>query len=160
MAISGPSLMKPRNDGEAHVRSGTQFLSLAGCSHLFGAYDPYGTNSIWYCLFLLDLTSSEMAILGIFHVALCIGPVTQVVGGGGGGGGGGGKLLRWILLLLLGLRWSQTVFDIPTPLWGSLSIFSIPPRGSVPISLPLEASFSFLVAPALLLLSRRAPLLG
>ena len=52
------------------------------------------------------------------------------------------------------------VFDFPSPLWGSLSIFSVSPRGSVPISLPHGASFPFLVAPTLLLLSRRAPLLG
>ena len=66
-------------------------------------------------------------------------------------------------MLLLGLRWSQAVSDVPSPLWGSLSIFSVfsvSPRGSVPVSLPPGALFPFLVAPALLLLSRRAPLLG
>ena len=51
----------------------------------------------------------------------------------------------------------QAVFDIPLPLWGSLSVS---PRGSVPVSLPLGASFPFLVTPTLFLLSRRAPLLG
>ena len=72
----GPDLLKPRNDEDAHVGSGTQFLSSVECSHLFGVHDPYGTHSIWYCLFLMDLTSSEMAILEIFHVTLRVGPVT------------------------------------------------------------------------------------
>ena len=72
----GPDLLKPRNDEDAHVGSGTQFLSSVGCSHLFGVHDPCGTHSIWYCLFLLGLTSSEMAILEIFHVALRVGPMT------------------------------------------------------------------------------------
>ena len=76
MAAPGPDLPKPRNDEDAHVGSGTQFLSLTRCSHRFGVHDPYGTHNIWYCLFLLGLTSSEMAILEIFHAALCVGPVT------------------------------------------------------------------------------------
>ena len=76
VAASGPDLLKPRNDGDAHVGSGTKFLSSARCSHLFGVHDPCGTHSIWYCLFLLDLTSSEMVISGIFHVAFLIRPVT------------------------------------------------------------------------------------
>ena len=58
----GPDLLKPHNVQDAHVGSGTQFLSLAGCSHRFGVHDPCGTHSIWYCLFLLGLTSSEIAI--------------------------------------------------------------------------------------------------
>ena len=62
MAALGPNLLKPHNGGDAHVGSGTQFLSLAGCSHLFGVHDPCGTHNIWYCLFSLGLTSSEMAI--------------------------------------------------------------------------------------------------
>ena len=48
------------------------------------------------------------------------------------------------------------VSDVPPPLWGSLSVSS---RGSVPVSLPPRASFPFPVAPALLLLSRRATFL-
>ena len=75
MAAPGLDLLKPRNGEDAHVRSGTQFLSLAGCSHRFGVHDPIGTHSIWCCLFLLGLTSSEMAILENFHVALRVGPV-------------------------------------------------------------------------------------
>ena len=76
MAVPGPDLLKPRNGGDAHVGSSIEFLSLVGCSHLFGVHDPCGTHSIWYRLFLLNLTSSEMAISEIFHVALRIGPVT------------------------------------------------------------------------------------
>ena len=76
VAAPSPDLLKPRNSEDAHVGSGIQFLSLAGCSHLFGVHDPCGTHSIWYCLFLLGLTSSEMAILEIFHVAFRVGPET------------------------------------------------------------------------------------
>ena len=76
MAAPGPDLLKPRNDEDAHVKSDTQFLSLVGCSHLFGVHDPCGTHSIWNYLFLLGLTSSEMAISEIFHVALRVGLVT------------------------------------------------------------------------------------
>ena len=80
-------LLKPRNDGDAHVGSGIQFLSLARRSRLFGVHGLCGTHSIWYRLFLLGLTSSGMAILEIFHVALCVGPATLRLLGGGGGGG-------------------------------------------------------------------------
>ena len=76
MIAPGPDLLKPRNGVDAHVRSGTQFLSSVGCSHRFGVHDPCGTHSIWYYLFLLGLTSSEMVILEIFHVTLRVGPVT------------------------------------------------------------------------------------
>ena len=62
MVAPGPDLLKPRNGGDAYVRSGTQFISLGGCNHLFDVHDPYGTHSIWYCLFSLGLTSSKMAI--------------------------------------------------------------------------------------------------
>ena len=62
VAAPGPVLLKLRNDKDAHVGSGTQYLSLVECSHRFGAHDPCGTHNIWYCLFLLDLTLSEMAI--------------------------------------------------------------------------------------------------
>ena len=82
MAALGPDLLKPRNDKDAHVGSGIQFLSLVGCSHLFGVHDPCGTHSIWYCLFLLGLTSSEMAISEIFHVAFCVRPGTLRMSGG------------------------------------------------------------------------------
>ena len=82
MVVPGPDHLKPHNDEDAHVGSGTQFLSLAGCSHLVGVHDPCGTHSFWYCLFLLDLTSSEMAISGIFHVALRVGPMTLRLSGG------------------------------------------------------------------------------
>ena len=82
MDVPGPDLMKPRNGGDSHVGSGIQFLSLAGCSHLFGVHDSCGTHSVWYCLFLLDLTSSEMVISENFHVALRVGPATLRLSGG------------------------------------------------------------------------------
>ena len=52
------------------------------------------------------------------------------------------------------------IFDVSLPLWGSLSVFPVSPQGSVLVSLPPGASFPFFVAPALLLLSRRALFLG
>ena len=72
----GPDLPKPRSGGDAHVGSGIQFLFLAGCSRMFGVHDSCGTHSIWYRLLWLGLTSSEMAISGIFHVTFRVGPVT------------------------------------------------------------------------------------
>ena len=82
MAAPGPNLLKPRNGEDAHVGSDTQFLSSAGCSHWFGVHDPCGTHSIWYCLFLMGLTSSEMTISKNFHVALRVGLVTLRLSGG------------------------------------------------------------------------------
>ena len=81
MAAPGPDLLKPRNGGDAHVESSTQFLSSVRCSHRFDVHDPCGTQSIWYCLFLLGLISSEMAISENFHVALHVGPVTLSLSG-------------------------------------------------------------------------------
>ena len=52
------------------------------------------------------------------------------------------------------------IFDVPSSFWGPLSVFSAPPWGFIPICLPHGASFPFLVASTLFLLSRRAPLLG
>ena len=82
VAAPGPNLLKPRNGKDAHVGSDTQFLSSAGCSHRFGVHDPIGTHSIWYCLFLMGLTSSEMTISKNFHVALRVGLVTLRLSGG------------------------------------------------------------------------------
>ena len=82
VAAPSPNLLKPRISENAHVRSSTQFLSLVGCSHRFGVHDHCGTHSIWYCIFLLDLTSSEMAISKKFHVVLCVRPVTLRLSGG------------------------------------------------------------------------------
>ena len=84
MAAAAPSLdlPEPCSGGDAHVGSGIQFLFLAGCSHLFGVHDPCGTHRIWYRLLLLGLTSSRMAISGIFHVVLRVGPVTLRLSGG------------------------------------------------------------------------------
>ena len=50
--------------------------------------------------------------------------------------------------------------NVPSSYRGPLSVFSAPPWGSIPIYLSLGASFSFFVAPAIFLLSRRASLLG
>ena len=82
MAAPGPVLLKPRNGEDSHVISDTQFLSSAGCSHLFGVHDPCGTHSICYCLFSLGLTSSELAISEIFHVALRVRPAILRLSGG------------------------------------------------------------------------------
>ena len=68
--------------------------------------------------------------------------------------------LREVPLLQLRLRWSLTIPDVPSSYQGSLSIFFAPPWGYVPVCLSLGTSFSFFVAPALFLLSRRASLLG
>ena len=50
--------------------------------------------------------------------------------------------------------------DLPSPCRVSLSSFSTPPWGYVPICQSLGASFSFFVTPALFLLCRRASLHG
>ena len=76
------TLMRPRNEEDVRVGSGTRSLSSVGCSHQFGVHDPCGTHSIWYCLFLLGLTLYEMATSEIFHVALRVGPVTLRPSGG------------------------------------------------------------------------------
>ena len=60
------ALLRPRNSEYVHVRSGIQSLSFVRCSHRFGVHGPYGTHSIWYCLFLLGLTLSEMDTLQTF----------------------------------------------------------------------------------------------
>ena len=41
---------------------------------MFGVHGPCGTHSIWCCPFSRGLTSSGMATLGTFHVALRVGP--------------------------------------------------------------------------------------
>ena len=81
-AAPGPDLPKPRNGGDAHVGSGIQFLSLAGCSRLFSVHGPYGTHGTSYCLLSMGLTSSRTTISEIFHVALCVGPVILRPSGG------------------------------------------------------------------------------
>ena len=82
MARLVPALLRPHNGEDVHVRSCIQSISSVGCSHQFGVHDPYGTHSIWYCLFLRGLTLSEMATLEIFHVALHVRPVTLRLSGG------------------------------------------------------------------------------
>ena len=76
VAAPGHDLPKPHNGEDAHVESDTQLLSSAGCIHRFSVRDPCGTHCIWYCLFLMGLTSSKMAISEIFHVALRVELVT------------------------------------------------------------------------------------
>ena len=70
------TILRPRNGEDVRVGSGIQSLSSIGCNHRFSVHDPCGTHNIWYCLFLPGLTLSEMATSEIFHVALCVGPVT------------------------------------------------------------------------------------
>ena len=76
------ALLRPHNDKDVRIGLGIQSLSSVGCSHRFGVHDPCGTHIIWYCLFLLGLTLSEMATSENFHVALCVGPVTLRLSGG------------------------------------------------------------------------------
>ena len=76
------ALLRPRNDEDVRVGSSIQSLSSVGCSHRFGVHDLYETHSIWYYLFLRGLTLSEMATIGIFHVALRVGPMTLRLSGG------------------------------------------------------------------------------
>ena len=76
------ALLRPRNGEDVHVRSGIQSLSSIGCSHQLDVYDPCGTHSIWYCLFLLGLTLFEMATSEIFYVALRAGLMTLRLLGG------------------------------------------------------------------------------
>ena len=80
--MPSPDFLRQHNDGDAHVGSGTQFLSLAGCSRLFGVHDPCGTRSIWIRLLLLGLTSSGMTISEIFCVAPRVGPAILRPSGG------------------------------------------------------------------------------
>ena len=63
-------------------------------------------------------------------------------------------------MLLLKLRWSPVIPNVPSSCRGPLSVFSAPPLGSVPVCLSLGASFSFFVTSALFLLSIRTSLFG
>ena len=76
MAVPGPDLLRPHSGEDAHVGSSIQFPSSTRCSRLFDVHDPYGTHSIWYCLFWLGLTSSERATLETFRVVPRAGPTT------------------------------------------------------------------------------------
>ena len=76
------ALLRPRNDEDVRVGSCIQSLSSIGCSHRFDVRDPCGTHNIWYYLFSLGLTLSEMATSEIFHVALRAGLVTLRLLGG------------------------------------------------------------------------------
>ena len=76
------ALLRPRNSEDVRVGSGIQSFSSIGCIHRFDIHDSRGTHSIWYCLFLLGLTLSEMATSENFHVALRTGLVTLRLLGG------------------------------------------------------------------------------
>ena len=73
--VPGSDLLRPRSGEDVHVGSGIQFPSLARCNHLFGVHDPYGIHNTWLSLFLLGLSSFEMATLRTFHAAPCVGSV-------------------------------------------------------------------------------------
>ena len=82
MAAPGLDLLKPRNNEDAHAGSGTQSLSSSRCNHMFGVHDLCGIHNVWYCPFLLGLTSSKMDISEIFHVTLRVGLETRRLSGG------------------------------------------------------------------------------
>ena len=59
--VPGFDLLEPCNGGDVHVELGILFLSSTEYSHLFSAQNLCGTRSTWLCLFLLGLSSFEMA---------------------------------------------------------------------------------------------------
>ena len=67
--MPGFDLREPCNGGDVHVRSGIRFLSSIEYNHLSDAHDLYGSRNTWSCLFWLDPSSSETAILKTSHVA-------------------------------------------------------------------------------------------
>ena len=73
--VPGPDLLRPRSGEDVHVRSGIQFPPSTGCNHLIGVHDPCGIHNTWLSLFLLGLSSSEMATLRTFSAAPHVGPV-------------------------------------------------------------------------------------
>ena len=74
-AVHGPDLLRPRNDKDVLVGSGIQFLSSAGCNHLFSVHDPYGIHNTWLSLSSLGLSSSGTTTSKNFRVASHIEPV-------------------------------------------------------------------------------------
>ena len=93
-----------------------------------------------------------MATSETFHVALRVEPTTLRLSKG--------CIDEVNTTVAAQLRWSSAIPDVPLSYQGPLSVFSAPSWGSVPVCLSLGAPFSFFVAPALFLLSRRASLLG
>ena len=128
MAPRLQGLLRPRSSEDVHVGSGIQFPSPTGYSRLFGVYDPYGTHSTWYCLFLLGLSSSEMATLGIFHVAPGVEPVILRQSGGVNyrlgyrfcSSGSGGPKRSWTFPRLFG---DHSLF--PLSLYGDMSLYPL-----------------------------------
>ena len=80
--VPGSDLLELRNGGDVHVRLGIRFLFSTEYSHLFGAQYLCGNRSTWLCLFLLGLSSFEMATLKTSHVAPRIGLETPRLSGG------------------------------------------------------------------------------
>ena len=71
--MPGSDILDLHNGGDVHIGLGIRFLSLTEYSHMSGAHDLCGTCSTWLCLFLLSLSSSEMATLKNSHVIPHIG---------------------------------------------------------------------------------------
>ena len=82
MAAPDLNLRKLCNGEDIPVGSGILFPSLAICNRSFDVCGPYGTHSIWCCLFWLGPSSSGMAISGIFHVVLRARPAILRLSGG------------------------------------------------------------------------------
>ena len=75
-AVPGPDLLRPRSGEDVHVGSGIQFPSSTVYNHLFDVHDPCGIHNTCLSLFLLGLSSSEMATLKTFRVVSRVGLVT------------------------------------------------------------------------------------
>ena len=67
--MPGLDLLRSRSDEDVLVGSGIQFLSSAGCNHLFNVHDPYGIHNNWLSLSSLGLSSSETATSKTFRAA-------------------------------------------------------------------------------------------
>ena len=113
--------------------------------------------SLWNSQYLVSslfagLTSCGMATLGTFHVSLRVGPATLRSSEG----------CIAEVNTVAAAQAEVVLYDpyIPSSCRGPLSAFFAPPWGSILVCLSLGASFSFFVAPALFLLSRRASFLG
>ena len=80
--MPGSDLREPPNGGDVHVGPGIQFLFSIEYCQLSDARDLYGSRNTWSCLFWLDLSSFEMAILKTSHSVLCIGlEIPRLLGG-------------------------------------------------------------------------------
>ena len=75
-------LLEPCSGGNVHVGLGIRFLFSIEYRHFSDAHELYGTRSTWLCLFLLGLSSFEMATLRTSHVAPRTGLETPRSSGG------------------------------------------------------------------------------